>query len=222
MSRVARETRHAPTVGPRPRLRGWLHLVGAIVVAISGFPLWAAATDPTRRVGVLVYILGVTVMLATSATYHVPDWSPRVVAAMRRADHSTIFLGVAGTFTPIVLATMRNAFGTGLLVLVWAGAAAGIAIRNIFHHAGPKARVIPYIALGWVGVFLLPWLWRHSTAVAWLVGAGGVLYTVGAVVYARKRPDPWPRWFGYHEVFHALTLAAIALHWFAVHQAVSA
>lgn len=222
MARVSSETRTAPTVGSRPRLRGWLHLVGALVMAASSVSLWRAASTPTLRVGVVVYAVGVTVMLATSAVYHVPEWPPRVVTALRRADHSTIFLGVAGTFTPIVLATMRNTFGAVLLVLVWAGAAGGIAIRNVFHHAGPRARVVPYIALGWVGVLLLPWLWRDSVALALLVGGGGLLYTVGAVVYARKQPDPWPRWFGYHEVFHALTLAAITLHWLAVYHAVSA
>jgi hemolysin III len=116
---------------------------------------------------------------------------------------------------------MRSTFGLTLLALVWIGATAGIVIRNVFHHARPWARTVPYIALGWVGLITLPWLWRHSSLVTWLVAAGGLLYTLGAVVYARKRPDPWPRWFGYHEVFHALTLAAIASHWFAVHQAVA-
>lgn len=216
------ETRTAPTVGPRPRLRGWLHLAGALAVAGSGYALWDAAATTLLRWAVVVYVVGVGVMLATSAIYHVPEWPPRVVAALRRADHSTIFLGVAGTFTPIVLATMGTRLAWTLLALVWVGAAGGIAIRNVFHHAGPLARVVPYVALGWVGVLLLPWLWRHSVTLALLVGGGGVLYTVGAVVYARKRPDPSPRWFGYHEVFHALTLAAIALHWLAVHLAVSA
>ncbi|MFA9444895.1 hemolysin III family protein [Egicoccus sp. AB-alg6-2] len=221
MDPTTSETRTAPTVGRRPRLRGWLHLVGALVMAASGFALWNAASDGLLRGAVAVYVAGVTIMLATSATYHVPNWPPRVVAVLRRADHSTIFLGVAGTFTPIVLAVMRSRPGWLLLALVWAGAIAGIAIRNVFHHAGPRARVVPYVALGWVGVVLLPWMWRHSMSLAVFVGAGGLLYTLGAVVYARKRPDPWPRWFGYHEVFHALTLAAIGLHWAAVHQAVS-
>jgi hemolysin III len=205
----------------RPRLRGWLHLVGAVVMAASAVWLWQAASEPVLRGAVVVYVLGVTAMLTTSAVYHVPNWPPGVVAALRRADHSTIFLGVAGTFTPIVLATMRSTFGLTLLALVWIGATAGIVIRNVFHHARPWARTVPYIALGWVGLITLPWLWRHSSLVTWLVAAGGLLYTLGAVVYARKRPDPWPRWFGYHEVFHALTLAAIASHWFAVHQAVA-
>ncbi|GGI06166.1 PAQR family membrane homeostasis protein TrhA [Egicoccus halophilus] len=205
----------------RPRLRGWLHLVGAVLMAASTALLWRSTTEPVLRLAAMIYASGVTAMLATSATYHVPNWSPRMVAALRRADHSTIFLAVAGTFTPIVLATMPPTFGTVLLALVWVGATAGIVVRNVFHHARPWARIVPYVALGWVGVITLPWLWRHSTTVAVLVAAGGLLYTLGAVVYARRRPDPWPRWFGYHEVFHALTLVAITLHWFAVQQAVS-
>ena len=205
----------------RPRLRGYLHLAGAALMLASAFWLWQAARGTMLRVAVVVYVCGVTAMLATSATYHVPNWPPRALRALRRADHSTIFLAVAGTFTPIVLATMPPTFGTVLLALVWVGATAGIVVRNVFHNARPWARTVPYVALGWVGVITLPWLWRYSTTVAWLVAAGGLLYTLGAVVYARRRPDPWPRWFGYHEVFHALTLGAIALHWFAVQQAVS-
>ena len=162
MTSTPNETRTGPTIGRRPRLRGWLHLGGALAMAASAPLLWAAAGEPRLRVGVVVYVVGVTAMLATSAIYHVPEWPPRVVAALRRADHSTIFLGVAGTFTPIVLATMRSGWGIALLASVWAGAAGGIAVRNVFHHARPRARVVPYIVLGWVGVLLLPWLWGHS------------------------------------------------------------
>jgi hemolysin III len=178
--------------------------------------LWRATAEPMLRAGVLVYAFGVTAMLATSATYHVPTWPPRVMLALRRADHSAIFLGVAGTFTPIVLATMPATFGTVLLALVWVGATAGIVVRNVFLHARPWARTVPYVALGWVGLVTLPWLWRHSTTVAWLVAAGGLLYTLGAVVYARRRPDPWPRWFGYHEVFHAFTVVAAICQYIAI------
>ena len=210
----------AAAVPAQPRLRGQLHLVGAVVLAASGPLLWQAAKTGTLRLAVVIYLVGVTTMLATSAAYHVPAWATAAKQRMRRADHSAIFLGVAGTYTPIVLATLGGWLEAALLGLVWTGAVAGIVVRNVFPSAPSWTRTAPYIALGWVGVIALPWIWGHSAPLALLVLAGGVAYTVGAVVYARRRPDPWPATFGYHEVFHALTLAAITLHWLAVHRAV--
>ena len=210
----------AAAVPARPRLRGRLHLVGAVVLAASGPLLWRAAETGILRLAVMVYLVGVTTMLVTSAAYHVPAWSTTAKQRMRRADHSAIFLGVAGTYTPIVLATLGGWLEAALLGLVWTGAVAGIVVRNVFPSAPSWTRTVPYVALGWVGVIALPWIWGHAAALALLVLAGGVAYTLGAVVYARRRPDPWPATFGYHELFHALTLVAIALHWVAVHQAV--
>lgn len=206
----------------RPRLRGRLHLVGAGLVATSGLALWTAAATTALRVGVVVYVCGVTAMLATSAAYHVPDWPPATKRVMRRADHSAIFLGVAGTYTPLVLAVMGPRWGATLLATVWGGAVGGIVVRNVFQRAPSWATTLPYIVLGWIGVLALPSFWGFSPTLALLVIAGGVVYTLGAVVYARRRPDPWPATFGHHEVFHALTLVAIALHWAAVHLAVTA
>lgn len=207
--------------GRRPRLRGWLHLGGAVLLAASGLGLERVTTDQVLRVGVLVYVVGVTVMLAASAVYHVPRWPEATARALRRVDHSAIYVGVAGTYTPIVLATLSSRLGAVVLTVVWLGAVAGIVVRNVFPYAGRWVRTAPYIVLGWIGVLVLPGMWRHSVAVALLVLAGGVAYTLGAVVYARQRPDPWPTTFGYHEVFHALTLVAIALHWLAVRAAVA-
>ena len=211
----------AAAVPTRPRLRGQLHLVGAVVLATSAPLLWQAAGSGLLRLAVVIYLAGVTTMLATSAAYHVPDWSAQAKQRMRRADHSAIFLGVAGTYTPIVLATLGGWLEAALLALVWTGAAAGIVVRNVFPTAPSWTRTVPYIALGWVGVIALPWIWGTAASLALLVVTGGIAYTVGAVVYARRRPDPWPATFGYHELFHACTLVAIALHWVAVHQAVS-
>ncbi len=206
----------------KPRLRGRLHLVGAVLVAASAPALWALAVDAGLRVGVTVYVLGVTAMLATSAAYHVPDWPAEIKRHMRQADHSAIFLGVAGTYTPLVLAVMSPRWGALLLTTVWVGALAGIVVCNVFQGAPTWARTLPYIVLGWIGVLALPAFWGFAPTVALLVIAGGIVYTAGAVVYARRRPDPWPATFGHHEVFHALTLLAIALHWAAVALAVSA
>jgi hemolysin III len=220
---TATVTAAAAETSPRPpSLRGRLHLVGAVLLAASGLPLWSAATTATLRAGVVVYVVGVTAMLATSAAYHVPDWRPATKRVMRRADHSAIFLGVAGTYTPLVLAVMSPRWGALLLATVWAGALGGIVVRNVFQRAPSWARTLPYIVLGWIGVLALPAFWSFAPSVALLVVAGGVAYTLGAVVYARHRPDPWPTTFGYHEVFHALTLIAIALHWAAIHLALTA
>lgn len=201
----------APSVA-RPLLRGWLHLVGAVLLVASTPALWLA-TSGTTRWAVVVYVLGVGTMLVVSTTYHVPNWGPAAKRGLRRADHSAIFLGIAGTYTPVLVVATDGRARIGLLVGVWCGAAAGIAMRNLVLNARPWLVATPYVALGWVSVVLLPALVRLSTVVTVLIVAGGVAYTLGAVVYARKRPDPWPRIFGFHELFHALTLVAIALHW---------
>ena len=141
---------------------------------------------------------------------------------IRRDHHSAIFLCIAGTYTPLLMVATDGWFRTAMLAAIWAGAAAGIAIANIWIHARPWVVATPYVVLGWVSVLLLPALLRLSPMAAGLVITGGVAYTLGAVVYARKRPDPWPRVFGFHEVFHALTVVAVAVHWTAVWLALQA
>lgn len=204
----------------RPLLRGRLHLAGAAVMALAA--PWLVAATPTSgpRIAVAVFCASVVVMLATSAAYHVFDWSPPVVRALRRADHSAIFVGIAGTYTPFLVVALDGGFRLGMLVGVWLGAVVGIVLGNVFPDAPSWARTVPYLVLGWVSVLMLPDLWRLSPTVTWLVAAGGLAYTIGAVVYARRRPDPVPGIFGYHELFHALTLVAIALHAWAVQLAV--
>jgi hemolysin III len=208
----------APLV--RPRLRGWLHLVAAVMMVLSAPLLLIGTSDPVLRAGAIVYVLGLTAMLATSATYHVPTWRPAVKRILRRADHSAIFLAIAGTYTPIVLAVYPTRWRAVLLALVWGGAAIGILVRNVFHDIKPWAQAVPYVVLGWMAVLGIPALWAESPAITGLVAGGGLLYTLGAVVFAVRWPNPWPRTFGHHEVFHALTLVAIGLHWAAVRLAV--
>lgn len=209
----------APAV--RPLLRGWLHAVAAVVLVASAPVQWQVADTAAERWTLVVYLLGVGAMLAVSAIYHVPRWGAAAKRGLRRADHSAIFLGIAGTYTPLLLVATGGWFRTGMLIAVWSGAAAGIAISNLLLHARPVVVAAPYVVLGWASVLLLPALLRHSTAVTALVAAGGVAYTLGAIVYARRRPDPWPRVFGFHEVFHLLTVAAVLLHWIAVRAALS-
>jgi hemolysin III len=203
-------------VQARPLLRGKLHAGAVVLLAASAPWLWAVADVGAARLAVVVYLLGVGAMLAVSAIYHVPQWGEAAKRGLRRADHSAIFLCIAGTYTPLLAVATDGWFRTTMLAAIWGGAAAGIAIANIWIHARPWVVATPYVVLGWVSVLLVPALLRLSPLVTGLVVAGGVAYTAGAVVYARKRPDPWPRVFGFHELFHALTVVAVAAHWAAV------
>ncbi len=191
------------------------------MLLLSAPVLLATAADPGRRWAVGAYVLGVAAMLGASALYHVPDWTVQVATRLRRVDHSAIFLAIAGTYTPIVVVALEGGGRVALLSVVWVGAVAGIAVRNVFLGAAPWLAATPYVVLGWIALVAVPALWRMSPLATLLVAAGGLIYTVGALVYARRRPDPWPTTFGYHELFHALTLLAIVLHWTAVHVAVS-
>ncbi len=186
------------------------------MLALSSPVLLLNATTPGRAWAAAVFLVAVVGMLATSGAYHVFAWSPRWLRILRRADHSAIFVAIAGTYTPFLVVALDGRFRIGMLVGVWVGAIAGIVVNNVFHDAPSWVRTVPYLVLGWVSVVMIPALWRLSPTVTWLVAAGGLAYTLGAVAYAVHRPDPWPRTFGYHEVFHALTLVAITCHWFGV------
>ncbi len=217
MPRVPPDT--APT---RPLLRGRLHAAAVLLVAVTAPALWTVTTSGAERFAVVVYLSGIGAMLGVSAVYHVPEWGEVAKQALRRADHSAIFLGIAGTYTPLLVVSTDGWFRAAMLAVIWAGAVAGIVIANVLINARPWLVATPYVALGWVSVLLLPALVSLSVAVTILVVAGGVAYTLGAVVYARRRPDPWPRVFGFHEVFHALTIVAVALHWTAIRVALEA
>ena len=206
----------------RPLLRGKLHAGAVVLLAASAPWLWSVAERGAPRLAVVVYLLGVGAMLAVSAVYHVPEWGETARRGLRRADHSAIFLSIAGTYTPLLTVATDEWFQITMLATIWTGAAAGIAIANIWINARPWIVATPYVVLGWVSVLLLPALLRLSPIVTGLVIAGGVAYTLGAIVYARKRPDPWPRVFGFHELFHALTVVAVATHWTSVWLAVQA
>ena len=197
----------------RPRLRGVSHQYMAVVALALGVGLVAAAPGAEEIVTCAVFALSQVALFAVSAFYHRVTWrSPQTRERARRADHSTIFLAIAGTYTPIAAVGIDT--GTAILVLVWVGAAAGIAIRLLFSDAPRWVTTGPYIALGWVSVLLIP---AAIDELGWvpvlLLGLGGVLYTVGGVTYARRKPDPWPRTFGYHEIFHALVIVAALLQY---------
>lgn len=200
----------------RPRLRGWLHLVAAPLAVLGGVALVLAASIPSARVAAAVFMVTSVLLFTTSAVYHVGRWMPATKAALRRADHSNIFLIIAGTYTPLSLLLLEPAQARVLLGVVWTGALAGILIRNLWLTAPRWVYVPIYVILGWAALFYLPAFAAAGWLILGLIVAGGVLYTLGAAVYATKWPRLSPRWFGFHEVFHSFTLAGFASHFAAV------
>ena len=198
----------------KPHLRGWIHAGMAPVALIGAVVLVAIAPTPEARVSTAVFGLSAILLFGTSAIYHRGTWSPRVAGVLRRLDHTNIFLIIAGTYTPLAVLLLPWATARTLLVVVWAGALAGLLAR-VFWLGAPRWFYVPvYIALGWVAVWFLPDFWTTGgPAVVWLVAVGGLAYTVGALVYGLKRPNPSPRWFGFHEVFHALTVVGFGCHY---------
>jgi hemolysin III len=200
----------------RPVLRGVLHAAGFVVSCIVGV-LFAAAAPAARAPAAAVFAASASLMLGTSALYHRVNWSPRPRLWMRRADHAGIFLLIAGTYTPVALISLHGAWRTTVLAVVWSGAAVATLAKMCWVRAPKWLSATIGIALGWVGVVALPQLARSEGLLPLLLlAAGGVAYTVGALVYARRRPDPLPRVFGYHELFHALTIIALACQYVAV------
>jgi hemolysin III len=203
--------------GVKPRLRGVSHQWAFFAALVAGAALIVFAPGGTARAAAGVYALGLCAMFGASALYHRIDWPPRPRKWMRRLDHSMIFVLVAGTYTPFAALVLGEPLGTVILIVVWTGALGGVVLTLAWVDAPRWVTASVYIALGWVAVAAFPQLLDRAGVVAVvLLGAGGVLYTLGAVVYARKRPDPSPAVFGYHEVFHVLVIAAAVLQYVAV------
>ncbi|MHB1064899.1 MAG: PAQR family membrane homeostasis protein TrhA [Georgenia sp.] len=191
----------------KPRLRGWLHSVTAPVALVAGIVLVVLAPTTPGKITTAVFAASSVVLFGCSAVYHRGTWSPRATAVLRRLDHANIFLLIAGTYTPLAVLLLDAATARLLLVIVWAGAALGIAARMLWLSAPRWVYVPIYLALGWVAVGFLPRFWTTGgPAVVWLVAISGLAYTLGALVYAMKRPNPSPRWFGFHEIFHVGTV----------------
>jgi hemolysin III len=205
----------------KPRMRGWLHTYAFFVAIAAGIVLCSlAATRPgiAPFVSCVIYSLTVCGLFGVSALYHRRRWSQRGYAVMRRLDHAMIFLFIAGTYTPFSVLALRGTTQKVILAVVWGGAIAGVAMKLIWPHAPRWASTPLYIALGWVAVFVLPET-LHNAGVASLVLllVGGVAYSVGAVFYALRKPNPWPTVFGHHEFFHACTLVAAICHHIAIY-----
>ena len=202
----------------KPRLRGVSHQWAFFAALVAGAILVLAAPAGRATLAAGIYAGSLAALLGTSALYHRVNWKrPRARAWMRRLDHSMIFLLIAGTVTPFALLVMEGPLATALLVAVWAGAAAGIVVELIWVDAPKWVSVIVYLAVGWIGLLGYPAiLVEAGIGAAALIAVGGVLYTAGAIVYARQSPDPRPAVFGYHEVFHLLVIAAAIVHFAAV------
>ncbi len=209
----ATEATAAAIEKPKPLLRGWFHEVGALAMAVVGPLIGLEANGAKAEVCAAAVAFAVTAMLTTSALYHRIDWSPGARRKMRHADHAMIFVCIAGTYAAVAGLSLPPVDAWIVLGLVWGASAAGVVIRFAWLDAPKWAVALPYVAVGWIAVGAMPEFWHYLGGLGFsLMMAGGLLYTLGALVYARRRPDPWPRVFGYHEIFHACVVAAAALH----------
>ncbi len=209
--------------GHRPLMRGWLHFGAFLMVLPAGLFLLTSAETAAARVAVAVYWASLAGLFGTSASYHRLARSPKAVLWMRRADHSMIFTLIAGTYTPICLVVLPAIWGIPMLVAIWVTALAGITMKMVRVGLGSgKSGSWLYIVMGWAAVVSLPvLLTRLNGAQTALLAVGGLLYTVGAVVLGTRRPDPFPSRFGYHEVWHAMTIAAGACHFLLIATVIS-
>ena len=212
----------------KPKLRGWMHLATAPLTLAGGIVLVILSPDATTRWGSALFSASALVLFTVSAVYHTGSWSPRVWAFLRRFDHANIFVLIAGSYTPLTLILLEGTQRTMLLTTIWTCALLGVLFR-VFWTDAPRWLHTPiYIAMGWVAIVFLPDFARGAyerlggdigTAVMVLIAAGGALYTLGGVVYGFQRPNPWPRWFGFHEVFHTFTILAFVTHYVGISMA---
>jgi hemolysin III len=201
----------------RPRLRGVFHQYAFFVAVLAGAVLVVLADSGREVVATLIYAVALASMFGVSALYHRVTWrSPEIRKWMRRLDHSTILLLIAGTYTPFALLAFDGTLGTAVLIAVWSGAAAGLVLNLLWIDAPTWVTAVVYLTLGWVGAIAVPELVSFGVVPAALVFLGGALYTIGAVTYALKRPDPVPHVFGYHEIFHLLVIGAAISHFVAI------
>ncbi len=215
---AARDAAADAIAAVKPRLRGVSHEWAFFVSLFLGAGLIVAADTPKATLAVAIYAVSLSALFGTSALYHRVNWRrPRARLWMRRLDHTMIFLLIAGTYTPFALLVLHGTLATAILIAVWVGALAGSIVEMIWIEAPKWVTAIIYLQLGWVAIIAFPELWSElGVAGTLLVAAGGLLYTIGAVVYATQRPNPNPAVFGYHEVFHLLVIAAAAAQFAAV------
>jgi hemolysin III len=194
-----------------------LHQVAFLISLVVGTLLIVGAEGASGRVAAAVFAGSVAACFGASALYHRVTWTPRLRLWMRRVDHAGVYALIAGTYTPVCLLVLEGPWRLVLLVVVWAGAMAAVVLKAVWVAAPKWLAAVIGLGLGWAGVVALPQLvTRLNPAAVALLGAGGLAYTLGAIVYARRRPDPAPAVFGYHELFHALTILAAACQYVAI------
>lgn len=191
----------------RPHLRGRLHQLALLASIVGLAVLVKEASSDQARVAAWVYGVASVLLYLTSSSYHVLARSPRARRIMQRADHSMIYVLIAGSFTPIAVLAVPSPWRWIVLAIMWAGAVGGVALKVFAMDRYPKTGAGLYIVLGWTGAVIFPALWHRPGTLA-LIAAGGVLYTVGAILFALRRPRLFPRWFGYHEMWHSLGIVA--------------
>jgi hemolysin III len=201
----------------KPQLRGWMHTASAPLTLAAGVVLVVLSPTASSRIGSAVFATSALVLFTVSGIYHRGTWTPRTRRFLRRFDHANIFLLIAGSYTPFTLLLLRGTDRVVLLSVVWTGAILGVLFR-VFWTDAPRWLHTPiYVALGWAAIFYFgDFVQNASTAVWVLMAVGGALYTLGGIVYGFQRPNPFPRWFGFHEVFHTLTIAAFVAHYVGV------
>ncbi|WP_375389369.1 hemolysin III family protein [uncultured Amnibacterium sp.] len=210
---LVEEAEDAAHLEAKPTWRGWIHAVTAPVAVVAGLVLVALANGAEARWASVVFALTSILLFGNSALYHRVDWSPRVKVALKRVDHANIFLLIAGTYTPLSLLALPPSQGVVLLVAVWGVALLGVVFRVLWVGA-PRWLYVPiYVGLGWAAIAYIVPLFQANAAMMVLVVVGGLLYTVGALAYGFKRPNPFPGRFGFHEIFHTCTVLAFLCHW---------
>ncbi|TYL50039.1 hemolysin III family protein [Nocardioides sp. BGMRC 2183] len=211
----------------KPKLRGWLHLASTPLVLAAGVVLIALSPTAATRVGSALYVVSALLLFGVSAIYHRGTWSPRMWRLLKNFDHSNIFLFIAGSYTPFALILLDGTSRVVMLSVVWTGALLGIGFK-LFWPGAPRWLSAPiYIALGWAAIFFIPAFFDGALelglgigiAIFVLICVGGALYTAGGLVYGTQWPNPWPRTFGFHEIFHGFTVAAFVVHYVGVSMA---
>lgn len=210
-------TEQEETAHVKPIMRGWIHLVGVLMLLACSPILFVRAHTWPQVLWSLCYVVGVGAMMTTSALFHRIQWSPSRRRAWRRADHSAIFLAITGSYLAIAGLTMHGTIRLVLIIVIGAGAAVGITIRQLALDTPKWVNTLPYLVVGWAAVAVMPQIYRGGgTACFTLIVAGGLAYSIGAVFYGTKRPKLSPRVFGYHELFHVFTVIGAGLHFGAI------
>ncbi|GAB2890787.1 PAQR family membrane homeostasis protein TrhA [Neomicrococcus lactis] len=200
----------------KPKLRGWIHLGMAPIALTAGIILVILAPTPMGKLVTAVYAVTGLLLFSVSAIYHRGTWSPKVRMLLKRLDHTNIMLVIAGSYTPLAWALLPQQKATWLLAAIWTGAILGVAFRVLWTNA-PRWLYVPiYIVLGLAALLFIGDFWAVNIPATILLCIGGALYIIGAVIYALKRPNPSPRWFGFHEIFHVFTVGGFVCHFIAI------